>query len=114
MTLAGGAILPAFRGQTIHRIVSQLDFAATLLPQLGMDASAFYWSKNILATHCPEFAYYVYPTGMGWLRPNGSFVAEYARDVLEEEEFPERACRDSILKEGRAYLQHAQQAYLDL
>jgi phosphoglycerol transferase MdoB-like AlkP superfamily enzyme len=47
---------------------SQTDFAAMLLPQLGLEAKAFHFSRNLLALPKPEFVYFAYRMGNGFYR----------------------------------------------
>jgi phosphoglycerol transferase MdoB-like AlkP superfamily enzyme len=114
MLFAGGVLKDAYRGQKVLKMASQLDFAKTLLMQLGMDASQFHWSKNILDPQSPAFASYVYPGGTGWIRPQGSFVWDYAHDAFYLENFPVLEERGRLVTQGKAYLQLAFQKYMDL
>lgn len=56
--LAGGALNT--KGLVVETIGSQTDVAATLLAQLGMDHSAYKYSRNLLAKDDFPFAFYSY------------------------------------------------------
>lgn len=64
MIWAGGAIE---QPKTIERYGSQIDLAATLLGQLGIDYSEFEFSKNMMNPDAPQFAYYSFSNGFGIL-----------------------------------------------
>ena len=56
MLLFGGAV--GVKDSVVYNIGSQTDFAATLLTQLGIDASDFRFSKNLLADSVSQFAFF--------------------------------------------------------
>ena len=60
MIWAGGAIK---RPQVVQAYGSQIDIAATLLAQLGIDHSDFDYSKDLLDPTLPKFGYYTYNEG---------------------------------------------------
>ena len=71
LLLAGGALRLEARGRIVRTIGSQTDVAATLLLQLRLPATAFHWSRNLLAAHPVPFAYYCYNNGFGAVSPAG-------------------------------------------
>lgn len=86
----------------IHRYCSQADIAATLLAQLGLDYSGFPFSKNILNQSVTEFSFYDYPNGFGMLSPAGRVAYDCdANKIL----FAEGESADTLLNQGKAYLQ---------
>lgn len=56
MLWLGGAL--AKRGHRVDCLMSQSDLAATLLAQMGMDATAFPFSRNVLGTMYSECKYF--------------------------------------------------------
>ncbi len=60
----------------ISIIGQQTDLAATLLSQLGYDASAFAFSHDILNTSAPHYAFYAWPDGFGLLSGTASYVQD--------------------------------------
>ncbi|HRS54300.1 MAG TPA: LTA synthase family protein, partial [Bacteroidales bacterium] len=114
--LAGPTIKREYQGTKISKIGSQVDLAATLLPQLNIDASEFKWSKNLLNFKSPEFAFYAYEEGFGWVRPYGYSVYENRFDRFHyfyiDPAFIDK--KDSLTIEGKCYLQKVFQEYMDL
>ncbi len=108
----GSVLKPEFRGKINTHMGYQPDLAATLLPQLNLDASAFYWSKNLLDSLTSEFAYTAYEEGFVWLRPSGQVSYEKRLDYYYKNTIPESQF-DSISKEGKAFLQVLFQDYMD-
>ncbi|MCC3153072.1 sulfatase-like hydrolase/transferase [Hymenobacter sp. BT770] len=71
LVLAGGALRPEARGKVVSTIGSQTDVAATLLRQLNLPATAYVWSRDLLAPHPIPFAYYCFNNGFGAVSPAG-------------------------------------------
>jgi phosphoglycerol transferase MdoB-like AlkP superfamily enzyme len=71
LLLAGGVIRPENRGRVVSTIGSQTDVAATLLHQLGLPATNFVWSRDLLAPHATPFAFYTFNNGFGAVSPAG-------------------------------------------
>lgn len=113
MLFYGEVIKKQYRGTKIKRLSNQSDLAATLLNQLNLDSSPFVWSRNLLNPYAPEFAYYSFEEGLGWIRPEGHFVYEARVNHFSEDSLPE-ASKDSIKKEGKSFLQVLFQEYMDL
>jgi phosphoglycerol transferase MdoB-like AlkP superfamily enzyme len=61
----------------VTRIGSQIDLAATLLFQLGLDAEEFRFSQNLLCNPKEQFAYYAFNDGFGFVTPGGYFVWDH-------------------------------------
>ncbi len=70
----GGAV--AVRDTVIYNIGSQIDLASTLLNQLGLDASGFRYSKNLLADSVTQFAFFSIPQSAGVVSEEGSAVMD--------------------------------------
>lgn len=62
LILTGGAVKAPRR---IDAYGSQQDIAATLLAQLGVEHSDFVFSKDVLDTKAPHFAFFTVPDAMG-------------------------------------------------
>ena len=99
LLLAGGALRPEARGRVVGTIGSQTDVAATLLRQLGLPATAFVWSRDLLAPHPVPFAYYCFNNGFGTVSPAGVVTFDnVSRQVWERDaEVP-----DAQLQLGKA------------
>ncbi len=113
--LCGDIIKKEYQGTKVNRIGSQTDFAATLLPQLGIKADEFKWSKNILNPYTQQFAYYSFEEGVGWIRPGGYFTYHYPLKRYFQLSVTDSTIikRDSLIIEGKSYLQEVFQDYLE-
>ncbi len=73
---AGGAVRKPTK---IERYGSQIDQAATLLYQLGIDHSAFTFSKNLLNRNNPQFGFFDFVDGFGFASPQREVVYDHAQ-----------------------------------
>ncbi|MDD5569828.1 MAG: sulfatase-like hydrolase/transferase [Bacteroidales bacterium] len=113
LLLFGNVIKEECRGKQISKTGSQCDIPATLLPQFGYDNKIFKWSKNLLNPYCPEYAYFaVEDGGMGWIRPDNYFVWAQNTNTFYEISI-KNSNKDSLLKEGKSYLQVLFQEYIN-
>ena len=86
LLLAGGALRPGARGRVVSTVGSQTDVAATLLRQLQLPATAFAWSRDLLAPHPVSFAYYCFNDGFGAVSPAGAVTFDnVSRQVWERD-----------------------------
>ena len=108
----GDVITNEFKGTKIIRIGSQTDIAGTLLSQLNISSGDFLWSRNLLNPTTPEFAYFETGDGVGWISINGYFVYDSRIDDYMELEI-EPQLKDSIIMDGKAYLQELFQQFMD-
>ncbi len=100
MIWLGGAL--NVKDQVISRLASQTDLSATLLSQLGIDASGFQFSKNILANDYVPYAFFTFSGGFGYLKPDDFLVYNTVTNTYSGPQ----AAADSINgKQGKAYLQ---------
>jgi phosphoglycerol transferase MdoB-like AlkP superfamily enzyme len=99
MLWLGGAVK---KPVVIDNLCTQADIAATLLGQLGIPASQFTFSRNILNPSSKEFAFYTFPNGFGMISPAGkvAFDCDGNNPVFSEGE-----ATDSLVVEGKALLQ---------
>ena len=116
--ILGAPLKKKYRGVKNHRLMTQPDIAATLLGQLDMPYKQFEWSNNIFNPFVPEYVYYGFDDGLGWLTPDNYFIYQsWDKDLPNkgyiEKEFssPEKA--DSIQTLGESYLQTLYQRYLE-
>jgi phosphoglycerol transferase MdoB-like AlkP superfamily enzyme len=86
LVLAGGALRPEARGKVVATIGSQTDVAATLLRQLKLPATAFVWSRDLLARHPVSFAHYSFNNGFGDVTVAGQVTFDnISRQVWERD-----------------------------
>lgn len=111
LLMFGDVIKEEFRGKTIDRLSNQSDLASTLLHQLDIPAGEFHWSKNLFNPYSPQFAYYSFEEGLGWIRPSGHFVYDANVKHFNEVSLPDQE-RDSVIREGKSYLQVLFEEYM--
>jgi phosphoglycerol transferase MdoB-like AlkP superfamily enzyme len=100
----GDVIREEFRGKRWHKLGDQHDIPATVLAQLGLKHKEFHWSKDLFNPYTPDFAYFSTEDGVGWIRPDAYFSYDVKPDYYNFIEVkPE--LKDSIVREGKAYLQ---------
>lgn len=100
MLWIGGAVnKPA----VVTAFANQTDLAATLLNQLGLPHDEFTFSKDLFAPGHPEYAFYTYPNGFGFIDSTGVsvFDNEGGKPLLQE---PEENS-EVRLRKGKALLQ---------
>lgn len=78
--LYGDVIKPEYRGMQVSKHGSQVDLAPTLLAQLEVSKSEFTWGKDMLNPCSPDFGYYSFEIGFGWVRPWGVHARNYKVD----------------------------------
>jgi len=76
----GNVIKPEYRGFRVDKHGSQADFARTMLTQMQVNNTAFKWGKDLLNPCSPDYAYFSYEVGFGWVRPWGVYSADYRVD----------------------------------
>jgi len=109
----GEVIREEFRGKKMERISSQNDVAGTLLHQLGISSEDFFWSRDLFNPFTKEFAYFEANEGVGWMCPDGYFIWHQGlKDFVEINIAPGK--RDSVIMQGKAYLQVLFQEFLDM
>ncbi len=110
MLFYGKVIRDEFKGSKEQKLGNQHDIAATLLKQLHLQNSTFIYSKDLLNTCTPDFAYYSTDDGVGWIRPHFYFTFDKTGSYNYWWNSPELP--DSIRKEGEAYLQTVFEDYM--
>jgi len=108
----GEPIKKEFRGTTWNKLGNQHDLAATLLHQLLLPADQFHWSKNLFNPYTQDFAYYTNDNGCGWFSPNGYFSFDLNLPDFYFLESPPGS-QDTLIMEGKAYLQEVFREYLN-
>lgn len=113
MLFYGEVIKEEFRGKTMGRIANQMDLAKTLMNQLSMDSSPFTWSRDLFNPYSPEFGYYSFEEGLGWITKNGHFVYEPRIEHYHEDIIPD-SLKEQTRKRGKAFLQVLFEDYMKL
>ncbi|MBG8554064.1 LTA synthase family protein [Hymenobacter guriensis] len=103
LLLTGGALRPEARGRVVRTIGSQTDVAATLLAQLQLPATAYPFSRNVLAADSASaFAFYCFTDGFGLITPRGPVTFDNAarQPITRGPRVPARQ-----VQQGQAYQQ---------
>jgi len=70
---------------TEAKTTSQTDLMSTLLGQLGLDALAFNFGKNALSAQSPEWAFFAFNNGIGYVNAANAVVFDNAgKRVIEQ------------------------------
>jgi phosphoglycerol transferase MdoB-like AlkP superfamily enzyme len=109
----GEPIELALRGKVVTKIGSQVDINATLLNQLDISYDEFAWSKDLLDPRTPGFAFYSWYDGYAWVTPQGHFAYENRFQKYFHLITDSSKTEDQMIMEGRSYLQHTFQKYLE-
>ncbi len=87
--------------KTIEAVGSQIDIAATLLRQLGIGHDDFIFSKNLLDTNSPHFAFIAAPSLFGMITNQGYIIYDYdANKVIET-----HGADNNLTEKGKAFIQ---------
>lgn len=99
MLMIGGAIRRPCRIDTYG---SQHDLAATLLAQLGLPHEEFVFSKDLLCSEAPHFAFFTVPDAVGMATPEGKVIydCQSGQTAVSQGTAPDR-----LLHQAKAYLQ---------
>jgi phosphoglycerol transferase MdoB-like AlkP superfamily enzyme len=108
----GNVIKEEYKGQVCNKLGNQQDIAATLLAQLRIPSREFRWSKNLLNPSTPDFAYFANDDGCGWVRPDAWFSFDAGPNYYHFLQI-DNSLKDSILNEGKAYLQSVFLEYMN-
>lgn len=83
LILTGGVVK---EHRDVPVIGCQADICATVLALLGIDHSAFTYSKDLLDTSAPHYAFFTFPDAMGMVTPDGAMIYDNtsARQTLSQ------------------------------
>lgn len=100
----GQPLLKEYRGKQNDIVMGNTDFPAFLLAQLGLKHDKYSWSKDFMNLCYKPFAYFEMGEGTAWKCDSGEFVLsnKYGYEVKK---LPEKGA-DSIVMDGKAYVQH--------
>ncbi len=111
LLLTGGALDTAWRGKQYNRLCSNVDVPATILHQFGLSSDDFFWSKNAFNPYSPQFAFFELHYGFGWKRTYGEIVMNITNNYYYEKNVP-KSKKNTLEKEGRAYVQYLLESFL--
>lgn len=99
LILAGGAVK---RPLKIDSYGSQQDIAATILAQLGLSHSMFAFSKDMLDSRNPHFAFFTVPDAMGYADADNAMIFDNASGKVV---YSRGNAAESNTVRAKAYLQ---------
>lgn len=99
LVMTGGALkLKGINGT----YASQIDIAATLLYQLGIDHSEYKFSKNILNPASPHFGYFTGPSFFGIVTPGNCLIYNCDANAVVSDDGTDKG---KNIERGKAFLQ---------
>jgi phosphoglycerol transferase MdoB-like AlkP superfamily enzyme len=113
MLLYGNVIKPEYQGKINDKVGSQTDLPASLLSQLKIPFKNFERSKNLFNTYSPEFAFYAFDNGFGFITPKQIIVYDHnlGQVVYRKNKLSEKTDKE-ITDQGKAYLQEMFEQYI--
>lgn len=111
----GDVLKDDYKGKINEHIGSQTDLAATLLAQLGIDKKNLERSINMLNYYSPQFAFYTFDNGFGFITPEQSIVFDHDMgQVVYKSDSVDSKTDEKVLNEGKAYLQQMFREFIEL
>jgi phosphoglycerol transferase MdoB-like AlkP superfamily enzyme len=107
MLWLGGALNK--KGVVIDRVVSQLDIAASLVSQVGLNANVFPFSKNMFGTTSVHWAFFTFNDGFGFVDSTGRLVFD---NVGRQPILIEGAAGPKQIGAGKAMMQQVYDDFL--
>lgn len=103
LLITGPALKDSLKGKQFDLISGNTDVPATLMAQLGIDHSEFFWSKNLMNKCYRPFAYFETNEGLGFKTPEGYFVWNKKLDVYYQNSLPLAKKKRSSIREKPIY-----------
>jgi phosphoglycerol transferase MdoB-like AlkP superfamily enzyme len=104
--ITGGALRDELRGTTNATYGSHVDFAATILGQLGLPHDRFDWSRDLYDPSVPHSAFWTFNDGFGLADSVQTVVFdETGQQVIELRDSARTADEQRLLRDGKAQLQ---------
>jgi phosphoglycerol transferase MdoB-like AlkP superfamily enzyme len=108
----GEVIKQEFRGAIVAKVGGHHDLPATLLPQVGLKADSFAWSKNLLNPTAKQFAYFQIDQVAGWVDQKYWYGWSYNRKKFLSRSYDAPVAHlDSMKLDGWAFTQRLFDAY---
>lgn len=110
----GNVIRPEFRGNTVEKVVSQLDIVKTVLRQMDLEkeASQYVWSKDLFKPGSRDFAFYCHYSGAGMVADDGFVGYQHEVKKLIINSFGDGNPKaDSLARISRAFQQAVYEDY---
>jgi phosphoglycerol transferase MdoB-like AlkP superfamily enzyme len=109
----GEVIKKEYRGRKIGKTGSQIDLAATLLNQMGLDAGRFRWSKNLLHPGSPDFAFFSWDNGIGFIDNKQCVTFDNVGKMVLYNDYPkDKKTTGRLLQSAKSFIQAAYHQFL--
>lgn len=108
MLWLGGAL--AKQGFEVSKLASQIDISSTLLNQVGLNAYAYNWSKNIFDPKTKPWAFFSFNNGFGFIQPKQELVFDNVGKKMIQ---LNGSLNTHDIDLGKALMQRMFQDYLD-
>lgn len=114
--ITGGALKPELRGQRDATYGCHVDFAASLLGQLGLSAERFAWSNDLFTEDAPHLGFWTFDDGFGIADSRQSIVWDnLGRRILQlRDSTVSEATNKELLLDGEALEQVLLDRYIEL
>ena len=99
LIMVGGAVAGH---KTVDTVGSQIDIAATLLSQMGIDHGDFVYSKDMMCPRAPHFAFFTMPDGVGMATTDNQLIYDNITSRVVVDKGTEKGAN---LRKAQAYLQ---------
>jgi phosphoglycerol transferase MdoB-like AlkP superfamily enzyme len=111
----GDVIKDEYKGKKFDHLGSQTDIAATLLTQLGISATEFPWSKNLLNPYTKPFAFFSWDNGMGYIDDKQCVTFDnVGKQILYNSDDKNQQQTNKTLNNAKAYLQSVYHQFIEL
>lgn len=108
----GEVISSDYKSKSINKFGSQTDIASTLLKQLNISDTSFYWSNNLIDTTKSGFAFYSFDNGIGWIdNENAIAIDNVTRNIISKKN--DNINDELKRKTAQAYMQKVFKTYLN-
>ncbi|MFH0866517.1 MAG: LTA synthase family protein [Bacteroidota bacterium] len=115
MLFYGDALKDEYKGKINEHIGSQTDLASTLLSQMRIEGKNLKRSINLLNKYSPQFAFYAFDNGFGFITPEQSIVYDHDMgQVVYKSDSVDANTDEKVLNEGKAYLQQMFEEFIEL
>lgn len=107
MFWTGGVVENA---KVINFPMSQTDLVSTLLAQIGLSHSKYFWSKDVFGENMKQWAFLTFNNGFGFINNQSQYLYDNVGEIIIK---GGKLKEDKDLKSGKALLQKSYQKFLD-
>jgi Phosphoglycerol transferase and related proteins, alkaline phosphatase superfamily len=104
LLITGDPLIDSLKGTQNEVLCGNTDFPAFLLSQMGIPHEDFKWSKDFMNKCYNPFAFFEMGEGVAWKTPLGEFTLSN-KYGFDKKDLP-KEMTDSIVKDGKSYMQH--------